>query len=129
MKKLASYILIGLVFLSIGIWFGYEKALNNQIYFDSPAKIALYNAVLEKESSKEFLEGAIIQELGLMEYMKDKTTPLLLNHPAHSGMKEAYEKFYVDMENLPQVIKAQQFIKTYNKARNEMDGSDEPPIR
>lgn len=127
--SMLKYLVPCLATLFIGVWFGYDRALKNQIYFDAPVKISLYNAVLEKNSSQEFLEGAIIQELGLMKYMEDKTTPFLLNHPAHHGMVEAYDKYSLNLDSLPQVIKAREFIRTYNKGRKEMGGNDVPPIR
>ena len=115
MLKLLSYFLVGLMFLFIGVWYGYEKALTNQMYFDAPAKITLYNAVLEKESCKEFLRGSIIRELRILKQLENKTTPYLLNHPVHKEVKNAYEKLYPDIDNLPYVIKAKKFIKTHNK--------------
>ena len=129
MKKILSHAIVGLLFLFVGTWYGYDRGVKNQLFFDAPAKLHLYNAYLEQGNPADYLESEIMYQLGLLEGMKDEVSPILLNHPIHVGMEDIYEEYRPKVEALPQIKKARNEIKAYNKPRNEMDGSVEPPIR
>ena len=129
MLKILTHTVTAVVFLAIGVWYGYDKALMNQIYYDAPAKITLYDAVLEDGSAEDFLLGNINLELNNLEWLKNEVSPILLNHPTHEGMLEVFQEHEPQIEALPRVIMAREFMQTYNNTRNEMDGSDESPVR
>ena len=115
MKKILTHAIAGLLFLFVGIWYGYDRGVKNQLFFDAPAKLYLYNAYLEKGNPADYMESEIMFQLGLLEGMKDDVSPILLNLPIHVGMEEVYDKYRLKIEELPQVKKARNEIKTYNK--------------
>lgn len=129
MKQLIAHILVGLALLLVGIWFGYDRGVKNHIYFDAPAKIALYNAYLESGKAGDYMENELMYQVGLLDGMENEVTPFLLNHPIHEGMATVYKEYRPKIEALSRVADARIELKAYNKTRNEMDGSDEPPIR
>ena len=129
MKKLLSHAIIALFFLVLGIWYGYDRGVKNHLFFDSPGRIALYDAYLSEGDLVEHIEGEIWYQLGLLDGMKDSTTSVLLHHPIHLGMKEVFEEYNLKIDDSKRVKRIRSEIKPYNKKRNEMDGSVEPPIR
>ena len=129
MKKLLSHAMIALLFLILGIWYGYDRGVKNQLYFDSPGRIALYDAYLKEGDLVKHIEGEIRYQLGLLEGMEDLTSSILLHHPMHVGMKDTFEEYNAKIGDSERVQKIRREIKAYNKKRNEMDGSVEPPIR
>ena len=129
MKKLLSHAILALLFLILGIWYGYDRGVKNHLFFDSPAKIALYDAYLEEGDLVEHIEREIWYQLGLLEGMEDLTSSILLHHPIHVGMKDIFEEYNAKIGDSERVQKIRREIKAYNKKRNEMDGSVEPPIR
>ena len=121
--------MIALLFLVFGIWYGYDKGVKNHLFFDSPAKIALYDAFLEEGNLVEHIEGQIWYQLGLLEGMEESSSSMLLHHPIHIGMKEVFEEYNMKIDDSERVKRIRSEIKAYNKKRNEVDGSNEPPIR
>ena len=66
-------------------------------------------------------------QVGLLDSMENEVTPFLLNHPIHEGMETVYKEYRPKIEVLSRVSGARDELKKYT--RNEVDDSDEAPIR
>lgn len=115
MKSIITHLLIALIFLSAGILYGYEKGVKNHIYFDSPARIAIYDAFLEEGNLTEHIEGQIWSQINLLDEMEQSTSSILLNHPVHSGMEEVFLKYKDEIESSVRIQKIRNEIRAYNK--------------
>jgi hypothetical protein len=126
MKQLIVHIFVGLGFLLVGVWFGYDRGVKNHIYFDAPAKIALYDAYLKSGKAADYMEGEVMYQVGLLDSMENDVTPFLLNHPIHEGMEVVYKEYRPKIEVLSRVSDARDELKKHT--RNGVDDSDEAPI-
>ena len=115
MKLIITHSLVALIFLSAGIWYGYDRGVKNHIYFDSPARIAIYDAFLEEGSLTEHIEGQIWSQINLLDEMEQSTSSILLNHPIHIGMEEVFLKYKNEIEASARIQKIRNEIRAYNK--------------
>lgn len=77
-----------------GTVLGYRSALNNQAYYDAPAKILLYSSIMEQGKGEEYFRGQIIRQIRILN--EPEMTPhrngFLIFLPPHGPeFKETYE--------------------------------------
>jgi len=111
MKSLIAHLLSGAVFLVIGVWFGYDRGVKNHLFFDSPARIAVYDAYLRDGRLVEHIEGEIRYQINILDSMQNSTSAILLNHPVHAGMEEVFLEYKNKIENSERI----------QRLRNEID--------
>ena len=121
MKNLAVLIIIGSICFFSGIWYGYDKGVKNQIYFDAPAKITLYNAYLEGGSPADYMEGEIKYQVGLLDAMPDDVATWLLRHPIHTGVEEQFLEYKPKVESLVRVQMARKELSEYLRLSDRSD--------
>ncbi|MCG7993942.1 MAG: hypothetical protein JAZ06_00815 [Candidatus Thiodiazotropha taylori] len=119
-----KWILIVIVFLiplSIGVSIGYRIGLDNQVYFDAPAKIVLYSSILENGKEKEYFKGQIIQQIRILnepEYSKYKSE-LLLWLPPHGGeFRSVFQQYSSEASTKPAYKEALEFLCKHNEEYN-----------
>jgi hypothetical protein len=118
MKLISTSLLVGFVCFAIGIWYGYDRGVKNHLYYDAPARIALYDAYLEEGDLVEHIEGEIWYQIGLLDGMKDSALPVLLNHPIHVGVEDAFLEHRSKIEDSKRIQRIRDEIKAYNKNKH-----------
>ena len=125
MKSLITNSIIAVVALAAGIWIGYSTALNNQLYFDAPAKLSLYGSILDQGNSNEYLKGQIIKQVRILEMVPSGTSKALLNIPIHREVKDSYQAIGLSIKTNKHYVEAVKMISTYNKLLNSTPKSGE----
>ncbi len=99
-KSLVTALIASLPAFALGVWFGYEKGVMNQVAYDAPARIALYDAAIRSDDPKEVLKSMAISQAKLMESLENNrmTFAPLLDLPATKGLGYRYDKYYPVVE-------------------------------
>lgn len=93
MKWVLTIICI-LLALCAGAVLGYRAAINNQVYYDAPAKILLYSSIMEQGKEEEYFLGEIIRQIRILNdpEMTPHRNGFLIFLPPHGAeFKQAYE--------------------------------------
>lgn len=99
MKNILINLAVAVSFFIAGVWYGYEKGVYNQLYYDAPVKISLYSKVLEQNKSKEFLLGSIQKEKNVIRTFEDQKSEILINLPVHSDVKNMHDRYQNGQDN------------------------------
>ena len=101
----------------LGVKYGYSTGIENQFYFDAPAKIFLYDTVIERSKSNEYLEGEIVKQARILMENRRFTNKYLLNLPPHNmGMRENFEFYSSKLGDIERLEESINLICTYNDA-------------
>lgn len=94
-KSFVTALFTALPAFTLGVWFGYEKGVVNQVAYDAPARIALYDAAIRSDEPKQALKSMAISQARLMESLlgSEATFSPLLALPATKGLYDGYEKY------------------------------------
>ena len=98
--RAAIVISLIVISFSIGLFWGYRAALDNQLYYDAPAKIVLYSKLLDTSKSEEYLHGQITQQVQILN--ENELSPSM-NHwlvylPPHGReFKETYNYHFANL--------------------------------
>ena len=88
--------------LGLGAFIGYRTALDNQAYYDAPAKIFLYSSLIEQKKTEEYLRGQIIRQIRILNEpeLTRYRNELLLQLPPHgSEVVKGYKHYLSQVEN------------------------------
>ncbi len=119
MKTVILNTSIAIVALTAGLWFGYSTALNNQAYFDAPAKLSLYGSILEQGKSSEYLRGQMIKQVQILDSAPAGTSKLLLNMPIHHDVRDSYMEIGGKITESKHYVETKRLLSTYNKSLNQ----------
>ncbi|WOX05554.1 hypothetical protein [Microbulbifer pacificus] len=92
-KSFNTALITALPAFVLGVWFGYEKGVVNQVAYDAPARIALYDAAIRSDEPKEALRSMAISQAKLMVSLQASgaTFSPLLGLPATKGLSYSYD--------------------------------------
>lgn len=103
-KVFSGLVLLALSF-GVGVWYGYEKGVQNHIVYDTPARVALYDAAIKSNDPKKVLKALAENQIKMMNSLESYSNAMLLNLPVHQGVEEIYLKYLPVTEAYNQAVK------------------------